>query len=75
MKAYRDRETGEFVDESVYNRSIAHGGTRYEEVDVEEKEPDRIFGSIDDFYYEPGDYEDVGYEDLFFDGGADYGEE
>jgi hypothetical protein len=69
MARYRDKETGNYVSEATYNRSIAKGGTRYEKTD---DAPDRIFGSLDAFDYDTEDYDD--YEDLFYDGGADYGE-
>jgi hypothetical protein len=75
-RAWRDTKTGEFVDEDTYLKSTRRGGTRYEEVEVSESGdviPDRIFGSVDDFY-EYADW-DGEYEEYFFDGGGDYGEE
>lgn len=76
MPYYRDKETGEFVDEATYIRSIAHGGTRYEEVEPETPEaPDQIYGSFEDLNFDPDDFPNIDFEEYFVDGGVDYGEE
>ena len=75
-RAWRNVETGEWVEEVTYNRSVAHGGHKYEEVEVNEAGevvPDRIFGDLSDFD-NLGDYEDFDYDYLDYDGGMDYGE-
>jgi hypothetical protein len=75
---YKDKETGEFVPESTYNRSVAQGGDRYEVIEVPDvgDNVDQIFGSIQDFYdLADSDYDEDDMVDLFFDGGGDYGEE
>lgn len=57
---YRDTDTGRFVAESTYNRSVSHGGTRYEPVDFptaappepppEDRTPEE-FQEFEDYYY------------------------
>ena len=75
MATYRDKRTGAQISQETFNRSISHGGKRSNFEKISEKDlgpTEKIFRDISDFNYEESDYEE--YEELIFDGGADYGE-
>lgn len=71
---YKDTETGEFVSEETYLRSRAHGGDRYEAVEVDEADvPTVVIKDLFDF--DPDDYEGYEFEEREYTGSGSYGED
>jgi hypothetical protein len=76
MATYRDKRTGAQISQDTYNRSIKQGGSPKNFEKISEKDlpkTERVFKNLEDFDYDESDYSD--YEELIFDGGADYGNE
>lgn len=76
MATYRDKRTGAQISQETYNRSISHGGKprNFEKISEKNLPPATdVFTKPEDFNYDDADYSD--YDELIFDGGADYGEE
>lgn len=81
--AYRDKKTGRFASKASYNRSKAHGGTRFVRTQFVERErpapPIKIKTSKTTIkslseYYEDHDDREI-YDDVELTSGLDYGEE
>lgn len=64
---YRDSDTGRFVSESTYSRSVSHGGTRYH-AEIASGETGKTISTVptegeEEFIdFESDDFFDSGYE-------------
>ena len=76
VATWRDKRTNALVSDATRNRSISHGGKASNFVKVSEvdlSEPTEVIRTLDDLYFDQDNYEE--FEDVTYDGGADYGEE
>lgn len=62
MPHYRDRETGRFVSEETYTRSVSQGGERYD-IELIEREKEERRQDRDDF-----PEADYGFDDYIYEG-------